>query len=109
MSSSYITYFFVSSRRRHTRCALVTGVQTFALPIYGLSDPQAQEQIRQRAGYYPSLVPDVPAKFTRIMDGQPVQIGGREWRVIVGYGRSEERRVGEAGGSTGRSRWSQHL
>src|SRR3546814_12788485 len=26
-------YFFVSSRRRHTRCALVTGVQTCALPI----------------------------------------------------------------------------
>src|SRR3546814_12715498 len=25
---------FVSSRRRHTRCALVTGVQTCALPIY---------------------------------------------------------------------------
>src|SRR3546814_15947081 len=38
--------FFFSSRRRHTRCALVTGVQTCALPIsvavvneveYGLS------------------------------------------------------------------------
>src|SRR3546814_3619754 len=27
-------YFFVTSRRRHTRCALVTGVQTCALPIY---------------------------------------------------------------------------
>src|SRR3546814_986541 len=26
--------FFLSSRRRHTRCALVTGVQTCALPIY---------------------------------------------------------------------------
>src|SRR3546814_19886745 len=25
--------FFISSRRRHTRCALVTGVQTCALPI----------------------------------------------------------------------------
>src|SRR3546814_8660161 len=25
--------FFVSSRRRHTRCALVAGVQTCALPI----------------------------------------------------------------------------
>src|SRR3546814_5462447 len=25
--------FFFSSRRRHTRCALVTGVQTCALPI----------------------------------------------------------------------------
>src|SRR3546814_8153386 len=27
-------YFFFSSRRRHTICALVTGVQTCALPIY---------------------------------------------------------------------------
>src|SRR3546814_7337614 len=27
-------FFFFSSRRRHTRCALVTGVQTCALPIY---------------------------------------------------------------------------
>src|SRR3546814_4114546 len=26
--------FFFSSRRRHTRCALVTGVQTCARPIY---------------------------------------------------------------------------
>src|SRR3546814_1720399 len=29
--------FFFSSRRRHTMCALVTGVQTCALPIYGSS------------------------------------------------------------------------
>src|SRR3546814_6937423 len=28
-----IVFFFFSSRRRHTRCALVTGVQTCALPI----------------------------------------------------------------------------
>src|SRR3546814_11054023 len=28
--------FFFSSRRRHTRCALVTGVQTCALPISAL-------------------------------------------------------------------------
>src|SRR3546814_7425578 len=31
----YVCFFF-SSRRRHTRCALVTGVQTCALPIYRL-------------------------------------------------------------------------
>src|SRR3546814_1729620 len=30
-------YFFFSSRRRHTRCALVTGVQTCALPISGIA------------------------------------------------------------------------
>src|SRR3546814_15959977 len=29
--------FFFSSRRRHTRCALVTGVQTCALPILPLA------------------------------------------------------------------------
>src|SRR3546814_6874487 len=29
----FFTLFFFSSRRRHTRCALVTGVQTCALPI----------------------------------------------------------------------------
>src|SRR3546814_8855697 len=34
--------FFFSSRRRHTRCALVTGVQTCALPIFGWS-PKAVE------------------------------------------------------------------
>src|SRR3546814_3109198 len=33
MSLLLIVLFF-SSRRRHTRCALVTGVQTCALPIY---------------------------------------------------------------------------
>src|SRR3546814_8722103 len=31
-----------SSRRRHTRCALVTGVQTCALPIWG-GDVEMQE------------------------------------------------------------------
>src|SRR3546814_9260236 len=29
-------FFFFTVRRRHTRCALVTGVQTCALPIYAL-------------------------------------------------------------------------
>src|SRR3546814_4144440 len=29
-------FFFFSSRRRHTRCALVTGVQTCALPIFAV-------------------------------------------------------------------------
>src|SRR3546814_9976906 len=33
-----LIYFLFSSRRRHTRCALVTGVQTCALPIFTDSD-----------------------------------------------------------------------
>src|SRR3546814_9855290 len=41
-------FFLFSSRRRHTMCALVTGVQTCALPIYpgpdlrSASDPSKQ-------------------------------------------------------------------
>src|SRR3546814_14659670 len=35
-------WFVVSSRRRHTRCALVTGVQTCALPI---SPPAAPREL----------------------------------------------------------------
>ena len=35
-------------------------------------------------------VPSVPAKFRRLADGLVVEIGGREWRVIVGEGHSPE-------------------
>src|SRR3546814_7933417 len=34
MLTGVLVIFFCSSRIRHTRCALVTGVQTCALPIY---------------------------------------------------------------------------
>src|SRR3546814_8603077 len=33
----FYALFFCASRRRHTRCALVTGVQTCALPILPLN------------------------------------------------------------------------
>src|SRR3546814_10276848 len=41
-------FFFFSSRRRHTRCALVTGVQTCALPI---CPPEARFPDRYGADY----------------------------------------------------------
>src|SRR3546814_7629724 len=43
-------YFFFSSRRRHTRCALVTGVQTCALPICLDSPTQLAETLFRTAG-----------------------------------------------------------
>src|SRR3546814_4708430 len=44
----YCLLFFFSSRRRHTRCALVTGVQTCALPILdaGRSTPVSLRALR---------------------------------------------------------------
>src|SRR3546814_18427273 len=48
-----MTFFFFSSRRRHTRCALVTGVQTCALPICrpdAAAISAALAALRQRLG-----------------------------------------------------------
>src|SRR3546814_16321012 len=46
--------FFFSSRRRHTRCALVTGVQTCALPISWPSGVQWIEAPKLFALHFPS-------------------------------------------------------
>src|SRR3546814_16104145 len=43
MSWKVLCLFFFSSRRRHTRCALVTGVQTCALPISTRPSEQQHE------------------------------------------------------------------
>src|SRR3546814_6810592 len=50
MSFVFLCFFF-SSRRRHTSCALVTGVQTCALPIYwdyfqGLDQEEREQRER---------------------------------------------------------------
>src|SRR3546814_5691039 len=50
-------FVFFSSRRRHTRCALVTGVQTCALPIFRegamkLTDLEAKFVIRTENGFH---------------------------------------------------------
>src|SRR3546814_19293460 len=42
-------FFCFSSRRRHTRCALVTGVQTCALPILAKSAPASPRAASPRA------------------------------------------------------------
>src|SRR3546814_21048415 len=46
--------FFFSSRRRHTRCALVTGVQTCALPI--LEDNVAGENMVDAITAFPKPI-----------------------------------------------------
>src|SRR3546814_9109635 len=89
--------FFCSSRRRHTRCALVTGVQTCALPIsrtivavhLGSALKQAAVQIENVA---------------RI--GFAARRAAQQQRHLAIRDRSEERRVGTECVSTCRYRWS---
>jgi glyoxylase-like metal-dependent hydrolase (beta-lactamase superfamily II) len=57
---------------------------------HGMCSPDDLEKIRQRTQYYPNLVPSVPSRYRRLMDGQLVRIGGRDWRCISGYGHAPE-------------------
>ena len=47
-------------------------------------------QIKARVGYYPSMVPQVPPAYVRLMADHTVRINGQDWRCISGYGHSPE-------------------
>src|SRR3546814_4419852 len=101
MLVNVVCFFFFSSRRRHTRCALVTGVQTCALPICCWLGPISL--LRWFGGTWADRA-----------------IGSQGWQQLSNPGlavatlenehslsdRSEERRVGKECVSTCRSRWS---
>src|SRR3546814_2331735 len=98
--------FFFSSRRRHTRCALVTGVQTCALPISGgvliiiarrnillVGQILAVEADRIIAAVGGPDEAGIPQDIARLVERRDRH-------------RSEERRVGKECVSTCSSRWS---
>src|SRR3546814_9724995 len=98
--------FFFSSRRRHTRGALVTGVQTCALPIWP-----------EMATRHPLVIAvDGPAAAGKgtLARRLAAELGlgyldtGLLYRAVGrrAMDRSEESRVGKAGVRTCRSRWS---
>src|SRR3546814_19815829 len=82
--------FFFSSRRRHTRCALVTGVQTCALPICSVDaegrplfvDPNAADnpiELDQTRIYFGELSPS----HSVVNTNQP-EIDGDRKSVVEG-------------------------
>src|SRR3546814_14074624 len=117
--------FFFSSRRRHTRCALVTGVQTCALPIFfwlgdtgwlmlsRLTREETERYLAKRAAQGFNVIqvmvlhsPEMTSRY-----GAPALDGGDPAHPHVTPGRdparsSEERRVGKECVRTCRSRWS---
>src|SRR3546814_2094000 len=94
---TFFLFFFVSSRRRHTRCALVTGVQTCALPIC-VDDHAAGVAELVEAPCFFATAKGRAASFDRPQGAQD--------RLRQAQSRSEERRVGKECVSTCRSRWS---
>ncbi|HUX24304.1 MAG TPA: MBL fold metallo-hydrolase, partial [Burkholderiales bacterium] len=50
----------------------------------------ALEKMAVRGNRYRVAVPEFPHSYRRIMDGDEIAIGGRAWRVIMGYGHAPE-------------------
>src|SRR3546814_4897472 len=105
--------FFFSSRRRHTRCALVTGVQTCALPISRGGEVMTAEP---RGGSVPLHIIRHASDDMLVMQEEvtgpilPLRNYARIEDAIAAIHRhaprSEDRRVGKECISTCRSRWS---
>src|SRR3546814_1418724 len=121
MHSALLFSFFFSSRRRHTRCALVTGVQTCALPISCANAPQMKKVLEYidvgKADGATLLCggkvdPELgglfvqPTIFDNVDNGMRIaqeEVFGPILSIVT---RSEERRVGNEWVSTCRSLWT---
>src|SRR3546814_7293898 len=105
-------FFFFSSRRRHTRCALVTGVQTCALPILNINYRYVAEEVfyifddsDSEVIVYSSEFSDCIVELKDRLEKVHTFVEIGEASQIAPF-RSEERRVGKECVSTCRSRWS---
>src|SRR3546814_14939145 len=117
--------FFVSRSRRHTRCALVTGVQTCALPISARLTKPSSPHVVQAGSVIPAALitgirSDLPgqivAQVTQNIYDSPTGrillippgarlIGEYDSEIAAGQSRSEERRDGKECVRTGRTGW----
>src|SRR3546814_9826247 len=100
----FVCSFFFSRLRRHTRCALVTGVQTCALPISGFGGKAFKWRVFEiLMGFNFICTPETGDKVTRA-EPFAAQVGAERVHLVRGD-RSEERRVGKEWVRTWRYRW----
>lgn len=53
-------------------------------------DEESCTALLSRGDLYRSLVPELPGEHRRVLEGDRIDIGGREWRVMTGYGHAPE-------------------
>src|SRR3546814_987352 len=71
-----VCVFFLSSRRRHTRCALVTGVQTCALPILFHQEAKVRASGLSELFHRIEIVSEKdPPTYARVLDECGVDAG----------------------------------
>ncbi len=57
---------------------------------HGITDPDAIEKLKGRGSHFASLVPAMPERFARLLDGDVLRIGEHDWTCHVGYGHAPE-------------------
>src|SRR3546814_2935440 len=96
--------FFFSSRRRHTRCALVTGVQTCALPISQVDiDGPCESEIARVGKIDTRAVTTVEATGNEAVIDRKPTIGGIGVRVRAGDSREAARTRATGAAETNRA------
>src|SRR3546814_6940687 len=95
-------FFFFSSRRRHTRCALVTGVQTCALPIFWLNPDLSSEEVENFKGFFEDLSRCSTVKSLQFgrsapTEPRPVVDNSFTWSMVATFANQEDHdKIGRA-------------
>ena len=74
---------------RHGAAGYSPEAQKALFRANGLDEARAGELLK-RGGLYRKMVPDFPFSHRRLFEGEALSIGGRAWKVIVGYGHCPE-------------------
>lgn len=53
-------------------------------------DEERLNRYRERFGQFGANIWELPAGYVRIQEGQYIDIGGREWRAVIGHGHAPE-------------------
>src|SRR6185436_16060382 len=81
--------FLTVHAARNSTAGYTTEAQLELFRANGLDDASGAELLL-RGGLYRSMVPDFPVSHRRLFEGECVVAGGREWKVILGYGHAPE-------------------
>ena len=81
--------FLTVHAARNSSAGYTTEAQMELFRANGLDEAQANALL-SRGGLYKKLVPDFPIAHRRLYEGDRITIGGRSWKVMVGYGHAPE-------------------
>ena len=81
--------YLTAHAARHGAAGYSTASQIALFRANGLDEARGNSLLK-RGDLYRALVPDFPFSHRRLFEGEQISIGGRSWRVIVGYGHAPE-------------------